>query len=123
MARTATTIRRSFCIGCLGALALVPALQAQTQTPPSAPQHQMGMMATCQAITADLKAGDAKLDDLIAKMNAATGQAKIEQMAAVLTELVAQRKTMHGRMMSMNPERPSDAPPAARPQMRHEAHH
>ena len=33
----------------------------------------------------DMKASDAKLDELVAKMNAAQGQAKVDAMAELLT--------------------------------------
>jgi len=52
-----------------------------------------GMMAT-----------DARLDALVAKMNAATGQAKVDAMAELLAALVQDRQAMGrhmGSMMSM----------------------
>ena len=58
--------------------------QVSTVTP-------QGMMTMCQKMMADNKATDARLQPLIAKMNAATGQAKVDAMAAVITELIAQR--------------------------------
>ena len=48
-----------------------------------------------------MKANDAKLDELVAKMNAATGDAKVDAIAAVVTEMVAQRKAMRGHMAPM----------------------
>jgi len=52
-----------------------------------------------------------KLDDLVAKMNAATGEAKVDAIAAVVTELVAQRKAM-GSMGGMGGpmKRPQQTP-------------
>jgi len=41
---------------------------------------------------------DQKLDDLIAKMNAAKGEAKVDAIAAVLNEFVAQRKENRKQM-------------------------
>ena len=59
------------------------------------------MMVGCQKMMADINVVDEKLDDLIAKMNAATGQQKIDQIAAVPTKLVAQQKAMHIHMTMM----------------------
>ena len=44
---------------------------------------------------AKMAAADQKLADLVAQMNAAKGEDKVAAVAAVLTELVAQRKQMH----------------------------
>ena len=45
----------------------------------------------------------ARLDELVAAMNEAEGQAKADAVAAVVNELVAQHKMMHGRMMDHSP--------------------
>lgn len=51
---------------------------------------------------------DAKLDELVAKMNAASTSdapdAMEKPMAAVITELVAQRKAIQSMMMEMQPQ-------------------
>jgi len=75
---------------------------AQTSVPaqPSQQDHKAGMMAGHKAMMADMAAAEKKMDEMIAKMNAATGQAKVDQMAAVITELVAHCKEMHGKMMA-----------------------
>ena len=57
-----------------------------------------GMLASCQAVMADMKQMDARLDEKIAAMNAAQGGEKVEAMAAVLNELAAQHKSMHASM-------------------------
>ena len=44
---------------------------------------------------------DHRLDSLVGKMNRASGNAKVEAMAAVINELVAQRKAMRERMHRM----------------------
>jgi hypothetical protein len=74
------------------------------------PTPQSAMDARCQAMmaehdkmTADMKAADLRLDGLVARMNAATGQPKIDATAAVVAEMVAQRKTMRDGMMKMQP--------------------
>ncbi len=45
-----------------------------------------------------MRAHDARLDELVDAMNAAKGEAKIDAMAAVLNELVAQRRTRRDHM-------------------------
>ncbi len=67
-----------------------------------------GMAAKCQAMMADqekmmteMKAADQRLDDLVAKMNAASGTEKSDATAAVVTEMVTQRRTMRDGMMKM----------------------
>lgn len=91
---------------------------AGAQQPPKPQSHEQhadtakteqGMMAKCQAMMAehdkmmaDMKAADQRLDALVAKMNAASGQQKTDATAAVVSEIVAQRKTMHASMMKMH---------------------
>jgi len=72
-------------------------------------EHQGDMPAKCKAMMQKkqqrmqkCKMMDAKLDELVAAMNAATGQQKVDAMAAVLNELVAQRKAMRQMMMEMH---------------------
>jgi hypothetical protein len=67
-----------------------------------------GMAAKCQAMMADrekmmteMKAADQRLDDLVAKMNAASGMEKAEATAVVVNEMIAQRKAMQDGMMKM----------------------
>jgi hypothetical protein len=62
------------------------------------------MMADHEKMMADVKAADEHLDGLVAKMNDASGQAKVDATAATVTEIVAQRKTMRERMMGMQHE-------------------
>ena len=61
------------------------------------------MMAKRQAMREQMDALDAKLGALVATMDAATGSARIDAMAAVLDELVAQRKAMREATESMQP--------------------
>ena len=76
--------------------------------------HDAGMKAECDAMMAKkqqmqdkLQAMDATLDKLVAEMNAAKeskGADALEKpMAAVLNELVAQRKALRSMMMEMQP--------------------
>jgi len=57
-------------------------------------ERQQRMMQKCKAM-------DTRLEELAATMNTATGQQKIDAMAALLNELVQQRKSMHTMMMQM----------------------
>ena len=112
-------IRNSVTAALVGCVAVVispsPGLAAQ-----ASPEHQhaatakatpqSGMAAKCQAMMAEhdkmmaeTKAADLRLDGLVASMNAAKGQPKVDATAALVTELVAQRKTMHDGMMKMQP--------------------
>jgi hypothetical protein len=53
-----------------------------------------------------MDSADARLDRLVSTMNKTTGGRKVQAMAAVINELVAQRKTMrtHARQMMMGPD-------------------
>jgi hypothetical protein len=110
--------------------------QAQTAHNDMAAMKQgMGahMMADHQKMMADMKASQQKLDDLVAAMNQATGDDKVNKLAAVVTELVAQHREMCGRMMSGNMTMPmsmmqhtpeANAPaPTAKPGDDHATHH
>ncbi len=52
-----------------------------------------------EKMMAEMKASDARLAERVAAMNAATGNDKVEAMAAVINELVAQRNAMREHMM------------------------
>ncbi len=60
------------------------------------------MMAMRQKMMADDKAADARLEPLIDKMNAAKGEARVDAMAAVLTELIRQRTATREQMTQMS---------------------
>ena len=66
-----------------------------------------GMMAKKQEMQDKLQAMDATLDKLVAEMNAAKGSKDVDAlekpMAAVLNELVTQRKALRSMMMEMQP--------------------
>jgi hypothetical protein len=61
------------------------------------------MMAKHQGMKAEMASLDTKLDSLLAAMNAAKGK-KVDATAAVLNEMVAQRKAMRDHMMAMGPQ-------------------
>ena len=83
---------------------------AAAQTPTSqgaqsaeqAPSSMQHMMKMHEQMMTEMKAGDARLDALVNDMNAATGDAKVNAVAAVVTELVRQQKSMHERMGQMH---------------------
>lgn len=60
------------------------------------------MMKMHEQMMADMKAADSRLDALVKEMNAATGDAKLNAVAATVTELVRQQKSMHERMGHMH---------------------
>lgn len=85
-------------------LATVPLVLAQTThehgaqgTPPAASTPAAQQQAMMAKMMADMQTQQKHLDEMVAKMNAATGQARVDQIAAVVTEMAA----MHGRMASM----------------------
>lgn len=73
-----------------------PAEPAQPATPPATKVNAMR-----NTMMADMKAQAAKVDALVTKMNAATGNAKVNAMAELLTALVSQHRTMRDGMMQM----------------------
>ena len=75
-----------------------PVVLAQAPAPGGREQR----MDQQQAMMAKMAAADQKLADLAARMNAAKGEDKVAAMAAVLNELVAQRKQMHQSCGMMN---------------------
>lgn len=54
-----------------------------------------------QQMMEKVEAQDAKLNELVTAMNAAEGAAKVDAIAAVVNELVAQRTEMRGHMGRM----------------------
>jgi hypothetical protein len=109
------SIRRLSWAALTCAVILLPpaAFRVTAQDPKQEHQHQAmkpsaGMPAMCQAMmaehtkmTAEVKAADERLDALVAKMTQASGQAKVDATAAVVNEIVAQRRTMREGMMKM----------------------
>ena len=95
-------------------LLIGPFALAQAQEPHAHQKHgETGapMMEKCQAMMADreqvmseMRAANAKLDELVAAMNAAKGEAKVEALARVVTEMAEHRKNAMGKMTAMQPE-------------------
>ena len=86
----------------LSLIAVPLAQQPQSTGAASAAPNMQDMMKMHEQMMADMKAGDAKLDALIKDMNSATGESKVNAIAAVVNELVRQHKSMHGRMGQMH---------------------
>lgn len=88
------------------------ASQQQSAPAPSPEANKQGQgptmmgentMAMRRKMMADSKAADAQLQPLVDKMTAAKGRrAKVDAMAAVLTELVRQRTVARGQMDQMS---------------------
>ena len=73
--------------------------QAKPASGMAAKDH--AMMAEREKMMADMKAADQRLDSLVAKMNSASGMEKTTATALVVTEMVAQSRTMREGMMKM----------------------
>ena len=89
-----------------------PALTAQAHDPQHAAADQAkpaagmvakdhAMMVEHEKMMADMKAADQRLNDLVARMNSASGAEKTTATAAAVTEMVAQSRTMRASMMKM----------------------
>jgi hypothetical protein len=81
--------------------ALAAAQHERTTTQQVQPDMQ-SMMKMHEQMMAEMKANRAKLDVLVQQMNSASGDAKVNAIAAVVTELVRQQNTMHDRMGQMH---------------------
>ena len=82
---------------------MVSAQEKGTQAPATPDSTApAGMMQRHQQMMAEMKAADARLDQLVSDMNSATGDAKVTAIARVVSELVNQHKVMHGRMGAMD---------------------
>jgi len=78
-----------------------PAAQADKVAPTPHPALERQAKAMPGMKGMDMKAADAKLDELVAKMNAAQDQAKVDAIAELLTALVQHHQNMHGNMDQM----------------------
>jgi hypothetical protein len=94
-------------------LALALAIWAPAQAQSAAPMDNKKMMpgkmtGSCQAMKeqrqkmmTEMKEQDAELTALVAKMNSAPANQKLDIMAAVVTQMVEQRTAMNARMEQM----------------------
>jgi hypothetical protein len=98
----------------LGSLATLGFAQESKPMPMDQMKHEMkpgammpmdckGRMQGQDAMQTKMKAMDEQLDKLVADMNTARGSKKVDKMAAVIDELVAQRKQMRDQMQTMMP--------------------
>jgi hypothetical protein len=63
--------------------------------------QQSGMMHDHQRMMADVTARQARLEKLVTAMNTASGDAKVDAIAAALTQLVSDEKSAQHQMMEM----------------------
>jgi len=82
---------------------LLFASAAFAQQPATGSQQPMDCEAMMQNMHSSSKAMDDRLQPLLDEMNRAKGSAKVDGMAAVINELVSQRKQMREQMMAMMP--------------------
>jgi hypothetical protein len=67
-------------------------------------EHSKMMMERCQGMMADMKSQDAELTQQVARMNSATGEAKINLLAEIITHMSEQRAAMNTKMAGMHME-------------------
>ncbi|AOY56977.1 MULTISPECIES: hypothetical protein [Desulfococcus] len=98
-----------------------PADPAQVRTPL---EHKQGMpkmsemqMKECDEMMSRMKEMDARLDAKVADMDAAEGDQKVAAMAAVIKEMVSQRKEMQAHMMKMHDMRKGHMMDHMKPEM------
>ena len=107
------TITSVVVAGCVAAvISMAPGLTAQAHDPQHAAADKAkpatgmaakdhAMMAEHGKMMADMKAADQRLNDLVTRMNSASGAEKTTATATVVTEMVAQSRTMREGMMKM----------------------
>lgn len=88
------------------AFAQQPATGSQQPMPMKSGQKMEPM--DCDAMMQKMQSSSKEMDDrlqaLVDEMNKAKGSAKVDRTAAVINELVSQRKQMREQMMAMMPE-------------------
>ena len=85
-------------------------LAAQEPSPPRG-QPTQAMMAQHSMMMMTMDSLNGRLDSLVQLMNKAKGDKKVSAMAAVINELVEQRKAMQRRMGEMMQRRAGMGPP------------
>ena len=78
-----------------------PAAMAKAVPQPDMAAKRKATMAEMDTMMAEVKTADDGLNDLVAKMNAAAGMEKTDAIAAVVNEMVRQRRAMRDGMMKM----------------------
>ena len=74
---------------------------SQTETSDQKQEQSSDTMGMKGKMMSNWKEQDAELDKLVAEMNSAPADKKLDAVAAVLTKLVEQRKAMHEQMRKM----------------------
>jgi hypothetical protein len=74
---------------------------SQTETSDQKQEQSSDTMGMKGKMMSNWKEQDAELDKLVAEMNSAPADNKLDAVAAVLTKLVEQRKAMHEQMRKM----------------------
>lgn len=81
---------------------------AFAQHPAAGGEQAAPMSMDCQSMMQEMHGSSQAMDDrlqkLIDEMNKAKGSAKVDRMAAVINELVTERKQMREQMMTMMPK-------------------
>lgn len=80
--------------------AIVAEDSGKTETTDQKQEQNTGMMGKGQMMS-NWKELDAELDKLVAEMNSAPADRKLDAVAALLTKLVQQRNSMHEQMRKM----------------------
>ena len=86
-------------LGTTGLFAQMPDSQKPAMMPDCA-----AMMQQHEAMQKHMAEMNAKVQVLVDEMNKAKGSVKVDRMAAVINELVAQRAMMQTQMMTMHPK-------------------
>ena len=86
----------------LATRAAAAGLQAQQGGKGMQGMPMQDMMKMHEKMMADMKAEQAKLDDLVKKMNSTTGDARVNVMAELLTEIVRGHRMMGDHMGNMH---------------------
>ena len=88
-------------IGGIAALMLTATMGVTQQPRPVTPDRRAGMSDRNQMSMVTMDSVNQHLDSLVGRMNRASGDQKVQAMAAVINEMVAQRKAMQERMHQM----------------------
>jgi hypothetical protein len=88
-------------IGVIVALVLSTSTVAAQQPGTPTPDRHSGMASGDQMAMLMMDSLNHRLDSLVGRMNRTSGNQKVQAMAAVINELVAQRKAMQERMHHM----------------------
>jgi hypothetical protein len=102
------TVVRTATAGLIGFVLVGFAGIAAAQQPPAtpgseaSPQMMTMMMQQQTQMTDSMRASDARLRELSAKMQAARGQAKVDTIAELLAAVVAEQSSMHAQMLQLH---------------------